>query len=249
MLALTLLSIVAPTIMVQATTPSDIFATLTGPKLIATNEKPQYQVVAIGGPGESNGNYSFSFTVVGSSSTSNALVTPDSGTSKTGEFTTNLTASSFAEDITLSVLVTSYNATATSNITKSLVIKIVKPIVISAKVVNQGNVTLTGIPVAFFVDDVKLYNTTISLSSKATETIVYNWTSQTVADGEHSVRVELDPNSQFVRFSAGGTIFTQTIWVGPTDSSGSDAVLIGLFVLLLIVTYFVYKRPAKRRKK
>ena len=164
--------------MVQAATPAPMFATLSGPTLIATNEKPQYQVVAIGGPGESNGNYSFSFTVVGSSSASNALVTPDSGTSKTGRFTTNLTASSFAEDITLSVLVTSYNASATSNITKSIVVKIVKPIVISAKVVNQGNVTLTGIPVAFFVDDVKLYNTTITLSRPwPTESTRCEWSS------------------------------------------------------------------------
>jgi len=248
-LALTLISVVAPAMMVQATTPAPLYASLSGPTLIATNEIHQYQVVAIGGPGESSGNYSFQFTVIGNSLTSNALVTPDSGTSATGKFTTNLTASSSAEDITLSVKVTSNNATATSNITKSIVVKIVKPIVISAKVVNQGNATLTGVQVAFFVDDVQQYNTTITLSSKATQTVVYNWTSQTVSNGEHSVRVELDPNNQFVRFSSGGTIFTQTIWVGPTDNSGSDAVLIGLFVLLLIATYFVYKRPAKRRKK
>ena len=71
----------------------------------------------------------------------------------------------------------------------------------------------------------------------------------TVSDGEHTVRVELDPESQFVRFSSGGTIYTQTIWVGPNNSSNNDGILIGLFVLLLFVTYLVYKRPAKRRKK
>ncbi|MDD1743919.1 MAG: hypothetical protein LUO85_04755, partial [Methanomassiliicoccales archaeon] len=131
----------------------------------------------------------------------------------------------------------------------SISIKVVKPIVITAKVVNQGNATLSGVPVIFFVDDVKLYNTTIDLNAKASKTIIYNWTSQSVADGQHAVRVELDPNNQFVRFASGGTIFTQTIWVGATDTSGSDAVLIGLFVLMLLVTYFVYKRPAKRRKK
>jgi len=235
--------------MVEAATTTPLFASLTGSTQVAINEKHQYQVVAVGGPGEgTGGNYSFSFDVVGSSKT-NALVTPDSGTSITGIFKTNVTASSFAEDLTLSVKVTSYNATAASNVTKSIVIKVVKPIVISANVVNQGNATLTGVPVTFFVDDVQLYNTTINLNSKATKTVVYNWTSQAISDGEHSVRVELDPNSQFVRFSSGGTIFTQTIWVGASDTSGNDAILIGLFVLLLFVTYLVYKRPAKRRKK
>jgi hypothetical protein len=235
---------------VQAATTNPLYANLSGQTLVAINEKHQYQVVAIGGPGEgAGGNYSFAFFVAGSSSKSNASVTPDSGTSATGKFTVNLTASSFAEDLTLSVNVDSYNGNATSNITKSVVIKVIKPIVISANVVNQGNVTLTGVPVTFFVDDVQLYNTTINLNAKATKSVVYNWTSQTVSNGEHTVRVELDPNSQFVRFSSGGTIFTQTIWVGNSDSSGTDAILIGFFVLLLFITYTIYKRPAKRRKK
>lgn len=235
--------------MAEAATVTPMHASLSGPTLVAINEKHQYQVIAVGGPGEgTGGNYSFTFDLVGSSKT-DALVTPDSGVSNTGEFTTNVSTSSFAEDITLSVKVVSYNSTAVSNVTKSILIKVVKPIVISAKVVNQGNATLAGVPVTFFVDDVQLYNTTINLNAKATKTVVYNWTSQSVGDGEHAVRVELDPNSQFVRFSSGGTIFTQTIWVGASDTSGNDAVLIGLFVLLLFVTYLVYKRPAKRRKK
>jgi hypothetical protein len=235
--------------MAEAAATTPLFASLTGPTQVAINEKHQYQVIAVGGPGEGRGgNYSFTFNVVGSSNT-NALVTPSSGISTTGRFSTNVSVSSFAEDLTLSVKVTSYNSTATSNVTKSIVIEVVKPIVISVNVVNQGNATLTGVPVTFFVDDVQLYNTTINLNSKATKAVVYNWTSQAISDGEHSVRVELDPNSQFVRFSSGGTIFTQTIWVGASDTSGNDAILIGLFVLLLFVTYLVYKRPAKRRKK
>jgi hypothetical protein len=247
MLSLLLFTILAPaTVQAEA---SPLYASLSGQTLVATSEKHPYQIVAIGGPGEgTGGNYSFQFTLKGSSKT-DGQVLPDSGTSKTGKFMVNVTASSFAEDLTLSVKVSSYTATSSTNITKSLVIKVVKPIMITAKVVNQGNSTLTGVPVTFYVDDVKLYNTTITLSSKTTKSVVYNWTSQTVSNGEHNVRVELDPNSQFVRFSSGGTIFTQTVWVGPSDYSSSDGVLIGLFVLLLLVTYLVYKRPAKRRKK
>jgi hypothetical protein len=245
---LALLTVIMP-VMVDAATATPLHASLSGQTLVAINEKHSYQVLAVGGPGEgTGGNYSFTFKVIGSAST-DALVTPDSGTSRTGKFTTNVTASSFAETITLSVKVVSYNSTATSNVTESIAIQVVRPIVISAKVVNQGNATLTGVPVTFFFDDVKLYNTTINLSAKATKTVVYNWTSQSVGQGEHSVRVELDPNSQFVRFSSGGTIYSQTIWVGATDTSGNDTVLIGFFVLLLFVTYIIYKRPAKRRKK
>jgi hypothetical protein len=248
MLSLLLFTVIAPA-MAQGAGTTPLFASLSGKALVAVSETHPYQVVAIGGPGEgTGGNYSFQFDLVGSSKT-DGKVLPDSGSSKTGRYTVNVTASSFAEDLTLKVKVNSYNATSSINVTKNLVIKVVKPIVITAKVVNQGNATLTGVPVTFYVDDVKLYNTTIALTSKTTKTVVYNWTSQTVSNGEHSVRVELDPNSQFVRFSSGGTIFTQTIWVGPSDYSSSDGVLIGLFVLLLLVTYMVYKRPTKRRKK
>jgi hypothetical protein len=248
-LSLALLTVIMPVMVEEVTATPLHISPISGQTLVAINEEHEYQVMAVGGPGEgTGGNYSFTFDVVGSSTT-DALVTPDSGSSTTGKFMTNLTASSFAETITLSVKVVSYNSTASSNDTQSIVIQVVRPIVISAKVVNQGNATLTGVPVTFYFDDAKLYNTTIDLTAKATKTVVFNWTSQSVSQGEHSVRVELDPNSQFVRFSSGGTIFSQTIWVGASDTSGNDAVLIGIFVLLLFVTYIIYKRPAKRRKK
>ena len=59
MLSLLLFTVVAPAMMVQAAS-TPVFATLSGPTLVAINEKHQYQVVAIGGPGEgTGGNYSF----------------------------------------------------------------------------------------------------------------------------------------------------------------------------------------------
>jgi hypothetical protein len=74
--------------MAEAAATTPLFASLTGPTQVAINEKHQYQVIAVGGPGEGRGgNYSFTFNVVGSSNT-NALVTPSSGISTTGRFST-----------------------------------------------------------------------------------------------------------------------------------------------------------------
>jgi hypothetical protein len=121
------------------------------------------------------------------------------------------------------------------------------PIVISADVVNQGSVPLTNVPIVFYLDGSKIYNTTFDLEAGATMTVVFNMTSS-VSAGEHTVRVELDPSNQFARFSGGGTVFTTTVYVNPPDYGSTDGMLILLFVMLIIVTYLVYKRPKRRRR-
>jgi subtilase family serine protease len=119
--------------------------------------------------------------------------------------------------------------------------------VLSAKVVNQGSVPLTKVPIVFYLDGSKVYNTSFDLSAGASKTIVFNMT-DSVSTGQHVVRIELDPANQFARFAGGGTVFTETVYVNPPDYGSTDGLLILLFVMLILVTYLVYKRP-KRRKR
>jgi hypothetical protein len=50
MLSLLLFTVLVPSLVQAESTP--VFATLSGPGLVAINEKHQYQVAAIGGPGD-----------------------------------------------------------------------------------------------------------------------------------------------------------------------------------------------------
>jgi len=180
----------------------------------------------------------------------NALVSPGDGISKNGIFHFNVTSPEVAQDVTITVNITSYTSPQDYvKVTKQIYIQVVGPVIISAKVVNNGNMALVGVPITFYADGVQLYKTNISLEALSSKTVIYNWTQQDISNGEHLVTVELDPNNQFVRFEGGGTVFTQTVYVGGINYSNTDAILIMVFFLLLLVSYFVYKRPKKRRKK
>ena len=227
-----------------------IYISVDGKSTVATGETNPYEIMAIGGPAEgAGGNYTFSVTLEGKN-IDDAWLYPSDGTSATGIFKFNLTAPTVTTEMTIIVDVTSSSSTGSKQ-TSSLnyYVDSVVPIVISAKVINQGSVALTNIPVYFYADGELLEETSVSLAAGASTFVYYNWT-ESVGQGQHEITVELDPNGQFVRFASGGTVYTQTIYVGMSDFGNTDAILIGGIVLLAFVAYIVYRRPmAKRRKK
>ncbi len=230
-----------------AATAGPMNVVISGPLTVAVSEKNTYTVSAVGGPAETGGNYSYVATITGKN-VNDAAVSPSNGISSVGKFTLKVTPPSVAQDFVLTVNVTSYNSGASQSLSKSVTIRAVQPVTISAKVVNSGNVTLNFVPIAFFLDDVKVYNTTFNVTSKSSHSVTYNITAA-LASGQHSVRVELDPNNQFARFEGGGTVFTQSIYVNPPDYGNSDGILILLFAALAFVTYIIYKRPKRKRRR
>ena len=232
----------------DATSP--IYIKVDGLTTVAIKETNPYTVFAVGGPAEGvGGNYSFTVTVEGTN-VADAVISPANGKNSAGRFTFNLTAPSAATQMTIVVNVTSQSNTgSTQTATMTYYVDSVVPIVIWAKVVNQGSVALSSVPVYFYADGDLLEQENISLDAGGSKIVYYNWTAS-VGQGQHEVMVELDPNGQFVRFESGGTVYTQTIWVGMNNFSNTNAILIGGIVIMLFVAYLVYKRPGvKRRKK
>jgi len=242
---MTAMALVPVTAAAQAAGPMNVV--LDGPKIVAVSEKNTYTISAVGGPAETGGNYSYVATLSGPAVT-DAVISPSNGISTTGKFTLTLTPPSTPQDFVLTVNVTSYNAGSSESQSKYIGIQAVRPVTITAKVVNSGNVTLNSVPIAFYLDDVKVFNTTFSVSAQASSVVIYNITAA-LASGEHTVRAELDPQNQFARFSGGGSVFTQTIYVNPPDYGNSDGILILLFAALAFVTYIVYKRPKRKRRR
>ncbi|MEM0449261.1 MAG: CARDB domain-containing protein [Methanomassiliicoccales archaeon] len=233
--------------MVQAENP--LYIKVEGRNVVAVREVNPYVVTAIGGPAEvpGGGNYSFLVTVTGRNAV-DALVSPANGVTPTGIFRFNLTAPSSATDMTITVNVTSTGPSGKVSKIYNYYVRSVEPIVISAKVVNQGSIEVEGVAVRFFADGVLLQEKKVDIPAGASKVVTYNWT-ESVSPGEHRIRVELDPQGQFVRFESGGTIFEQTIWVGGTDWANFNAILIGLIILLGLLAYLVYKRPTTKRRR
>jgi hypothetical protein len=226
-----------------------IYISVHGKTTVAILEKNPYTVFAVGGPAEGvGGNYSFVVTVEGAD-VADAVISPSNGKSSTGEFKFNLTAPSASTQMTIVVKVTSESDTG-SELTASLnyYINSVVPIVIAAKVVNEGSMALLNVPVYFYGDGRLLDQQNISLTAGASKIVYYNWT-ESVRQGQHEVQVVLDPNGEFVRFESGGTDYTQTIYVGMNNYDNTDAILIGGIVILLFIGYLVYKRPGQKRRK
>lgn len=228
---------------------SPFYVKVEGRMLVPISETNQYVVSMAGGPAESGGNYSYTAQVSGELSSFDGKVVPSNAQGTTPIFALNVTAPSVAQEITLWINATSVKGTASATASTLIHITVVKPIVISANVVNQGNVTVTGVLVRFLADGAELHNTTITLASGTSQTVTYNWTAQGISNGEHLITVQLDPQAQFVRLSSGGTVFTQTIYVGDTGFGNMDMVMVILFILFLLLAYFIYKRPTKKRKK
>lgn len=226
-----------------------LFIKVEGKNTVAIREVNPYVAIAVGGPAEvpAGGNYSFLVKVTGSNAV-DALVSPSNGVTTTGIFRFNLTAPSNAADMTITVNVTSKGPSGQVTKSYNYFVRSVVPIAISAKVVNQGTIAVAGVPVHFYADGALLESRTISISAGGSKTVTYNWTAGP-SSGEHKIRVELDPDGEFVRFESGGTVYEQTIWVGGTDWGNFNAILIGLAVLLGFVAYLVYKRPETKRRK
>lgn len=250
-MALLLISLLAVAVL-PAARPAEaltlpLYASVSGPTLVAVNEEHSYTVTVTGGHGgDPGGNFSYYAEIISPSDT-DGNVTPVNGVSASGVFVISIAMPSKPGDITLRVNVSGYSSLGTDLLTKLIIISVVSPIVLSAKVVNQGSVPLTNVPIVFYLDGSQVYNTTFNLSAGSSNTIVFNMTIP-VSSGQHVVVIELDPSNQFARFSGGGTVFTETVYVNPPDYGSTDGLLIILFAMLIIVTYLVYKRP-KRKKR
>ncbi len=231
----------------QGATP--LYINIEGKSTVAVKEINPYVVTAIGGPGEATGgNFTFLVSLSGNN-IADALVSPGNGRNAAGVFKFNLTAPSAATDITITVNVTSESSIGQKVVgIKQYFVKSVHPITISVTLVNQGSMALEGVPVYFYADGEQLATKIVSLPVGGSKEVTYNWT-ESVSRGQHEIMVKLDPDQKFVRFESGGVVYTQTIWVGEGNYSNTNSIFIGGIILLMLLSYLVYKRPAKRRKK
>jgi len=187
------------------------------------------------------GNYTYTATM------SNGTVSPSTSTGSWDTFSLAVTAPSSTGDITLTVKVTSVSSTV--NDTETYTIHVIKPVAISAVVKNSGNVTMENVPVRFYVDDVVVNSTTFTVAANSTKTIYYNWTAVGLSNGEHSVKIEIDANNEFVSFIDGTKVFTSKFYVGDSGWGIANILLAIVFVLLLVIVFFSYMGKGKKRKR
>jgi len=213
---------------------------ITGPTYLGLGQSGSYAVHVTGGPG---GKFNYSAQV----STIAALVTPSSGSSN-GTFNLTVKAPAEAQDVVLTVNVTSSTGAKISS-SERYTIKIVEPVVIKATVKNAANMTVSNVPIEFWADGQVLNSTTFTINGNSTKTVMYNWTSPSIAPGLHNITIKIDPNNQFVKFATGGSEYSTTIYIGDPGFGTWNLVLAIALAFLLFFAFTTYMNKGKKKKK
>jgi hypothetical protein len=240
---------------VQAQSDNPLSAKFVGPSVVSLGGVTQYTITVAGGPAENtNGTYSYKVLFTGYAAT-NATLTPNTGSSKTGVFNFNLTTPKVLGDLTMTLSASSSDGTNTTyNNETKMVVKVIHPVVFTVNIKNTGNMTVTNIPVYFWVDYVDstskpVYVANVTIDALSTKAVTYNWTTTSLGTGSHVLKVEIDPTASFVLFDVGGTVMTNTFYYNQSGYGTTNALLYVALVTLVFVVFMVYRRPVPRKKK
>jgi hypothetical protein len=251
--------IVAATLVlpVQGATDTTIVATVSGPNVVNLGGVTQYTITVQGGPAsETNGTYACKVTMTGFAATNATLINSGSSSSSSGVFKFNLTTPQVLGDLTINVFASSTNLDGTvttyNNDTKFNV-KVIAPVVFSVTIKNTGNMTVTDLPVYFYVDYASnkdpIHVASVTVNALSTKVVKYNWTTTSLGAGSHELRVDIDPNGTFVGFEEGGKVMTTTFFYNQAGFGTTNALLYVALIVLIIAVYLVYRRPMPRKKK
>jgi len=231
-----------------------LYAHIEGPLVVSTGSVTMYTLEMVGGPAEVGaGNYSYKATMTGDGDTYGAFFLP--GTvepSPDGTFHINLTAPSAAQTLTISIECSSAGAVTVKS-TITLKVKVVEPIVLKATIRNTGEVAAIGVPLSLQVYEGgewrEFYSTTVDLAAGEAYAFQYNWTAIGLGSGEHKVRMVLDPGDRIVAFEGGSTVYGTTIYYKMPGYGWANTLMGVLIVALALVLIYVWRRPAKGKRK
>lgn len=226
--------------MPAAAQENEYMISFSGPQYLVPGETGTLTVNVQNGP---EGNVSYNASVSG-----NGKVTPQSGQTGTDSFTLQVTAPTVTGDFVVTVGVSSVGVQPQVNQTAKYTIKVIPPVIISAVVHNSANVTAQSVPVEFYGDGALLNSTTVSIPANGSKTVTYNWTAPNLAQGQHTVGIKLDPNSQYLHFGDGSREFTRSFYIGDSGWGLANVLLGVVFGLLLLVVFFSYMNRGKKKK-
>ncbi|GEM_PF-1320992 len=216
-----------------------------GPENIAINATGEYTVKVDGGPASmsDSGWYTFSARIEYENKTGNPGVDPTSGNSTTGVFRINITAPATEQTITLVVTGTSETPDGQKDSAEKRVkIKIVRPVVLKAKVKNEGKIRVENVPVVFYADGKEVARTRVSLDPGEEKTVMVNWT--TYDDGPHTVEVKVDPEGNFWDVTTENNVASTQIYINKPHNY-----LNYLYAtVLVLMAFFVYGKVREARK-
>lgn len=257
LLAVLILSLVAgPLGLVLTSAPnasaySSVSVNLEYPTFAGKLQSVQCKLYVTGGPaGDVGGNYTYKAEIVADNETGSSI-SPTTGSSQTGVFTFNATMPAEAPQkikIKVNATSTEWKGKDSKYKVREFELLVVDPIVITAKVQNDGPVDAYNITARFYADGSLLGTKVFNVSSHSSTDLVYNWTFYSIADGKHTVTVTIDDPNDIVEFSDGNNVYTRTIYIGNQGNPVGAVLTIVLIIVSILVVLMWFQKPVKRKK-
>jgi len=126
----------------------------------------------------------------------------------------------------------------------------VEPVVLTAPVLNSGNIDLVDVPVAWYVDGNLVGTEKYYIAANGTTNLTYSWPAASLSNGKHEYKVVIDPDqthpaSGLLTFD-GSNEHVGTLYVGD-GGFGMINILLALVLVLLIVVLLLFR--GRKRKK
>ena len=122
-------------------------------------------------------------------------------------------------------------------------------ITMSANVYNSGNVTVENVPVQFYVDNNLVATSYYNFTAGQTTAVSYTWATSGLSSGTHTVVITLDSNNTFLRINNNTNSYSTNFYIGDGGWGVIDIVLGVSFIVLIIITFLVYRKKKGRKKK
>ena len=241
-----------PTGTIRAATTA-VTGNVTGPTILSTGGNGTYRINATGGPafasnGTKIGSLSY-YASVGAANVTGITISPASANFTSAQAKSlNLSVSSVAEEVTITVMVSSVYHKQNQSINLTYGVHIVVPYVVSAKIVNGANTTVLSFPVVIDLDGSPVGTVTVpTLLPNRDYNLSFRYPTLGLSSGEHTFSISLTSEHGLVRFSNGLTTYSTSFYVtsaAPNDTLWYVAGVVAFFGVLFI---FATRVAARRR--
>jgi hypothetical protein len=252
LLAAALLSAAVLVTMSPPVASQEVSILVLGPDAVAVGSNVTYNVTVGGGPAEQGGTYNVTAYLDGPEVTgaTPSRSQPYSNESSRTTYSIDITAPGAPQTMSLVVNVSSSAANTTEKAwaQTSYTIVVVRPIVLSALVKNESNITLEGIDVRFFVDGEFVGSVKESFPPLESKRVQFEWVVKGVSPGGHKATVEVDLDGDGVADPAKGEVVSARIFY--REYEGPNYILPAIILLIILsalVAIFLVKRQLRLR--
>ena len=131
-----------------------------------------------------------------------------------------------------------------SEVVREWLIDVIEPYVFTARLVNNGDIAVNGLPVKFILNGETVNVTTVDLAAGEEKTVQYRHI-EGLSSGRNTITVVLDAENDLVTLSTGTTSMTTVFYIGQADYSLSHWIMGLTLVIMTFGLIWVVRKPKR----